>query len=92
MKTKIKSASAPQYLVKYRAFFRDSTDKKAHELKLTGWVKNLSNGDVELVACGDRDAIVVLTEWLWKGPPSAAVSNIHWEEIAWEDHSDFSIR
>lgn len=70
-------------------FFRDSTCKKARELQLTGWVKNLSNGDVELVACGDRDSIMVLTEWLWDGPPSAEVSNVHWEEIEGEDHADF---
>ncbi|AAO91484.2 acylphosphatase [Coxiella burnetii] len=73
-------------------FFRESVRKKAEELQLTGWVKNLSHGDVELVACGERDSIMILTEWLWEGPPQAAVSNVNWEEIVVEDYSDFRVR
>jgi acylphosphatase len=33
--------------------FRFTAQRLAHELGLTGWVKNLGNGDVELVAEGD---------------------------------------
>ncbi|MFW0097311.1 MAG: acylphosphatase [Coxiella endosymbiont of Haemaphysalis qinghaiensis] len=73
-------------------FFRDSTQQKARELELTGWVKNIPNGDVELVACGGRDSIMVLTEWLWNGPPSASVNNVRWEKIIWENHTDFNVR
>ena len=42
-------------------FFRDSVQKKARSLGLTGWIKNIHNGDVELIACGERDAIMLLT-------------------------------
>jgi len=72
-------------------FFRDTTMKKAHELKLTGWIKNLSEGNVELVACGDQDSIMILTEWLWEGPEKAEVSNVHWEEIPNEHHDSFKV-
>ena len=67
-------------------FFRDSARQKAEELTLTGWIKNLDNGDVELMACGERDPIMVLTEWLWEGPTSAEVSNVHWEEEEIDDN------
>ena len=70
-------------------FFRNGTCQKAQELGLTGWVKNLDNGDVELTACGERDPIMMLTEWLWQGPDTAEVSNVHWEEMPWEEHSEF---
>lgn len=73
-------------------FFRDSTQKKARELQLTGWVKNIPNGNVELVACGERDSIMILIEWLWDGPPAASVNNVRWENIALANHADFNIR
>lgn len=72
-------------------FFRDSAQKKAYELGLTGWIKNLDNGDVELVACGEKDPIMVLTEWLWEGPKNAEVSNVYWKEITVENHDDFAV-
>ena len=72
-------------------YFRDSTQKKAEQLGLTGWVKNLEHGDVELVACGSQDSIMILTEWLWEGPPLAEVHNVHWETIVWENHKAFAV-
>lgn len=65
-------------------FYRKTTKEKARELGLTGWVKNLDNGEVELLACGERDAVMQLTDWLWEGPERAEVSNVHWEETDWE--------
>lgn len=73
-------------------FFRNTTRQKASKLGLTGWIKNLSNGEVELVACGERNSIMIFTKWLWIGPPFASVSNVHCEEIPWENHIDFNIR
>ena len=70
-------------------FFRDGTIQKSQELGLTGWIKNLDNGDVELIACGSRDPIMILTEWLWEGPDAAEISNVRWEEVEWEEHGEF---
>lgn len=72
-------------------FFRDTAQKKATALSLTGWIKNLDNGDVELLACGARDPVMILTEWLWEGPESAEVSNVRWEEVDWESHDQFVV-
>jgi acylphosphatase len=72
-------------------FYRHHTRRKAQELGITGWVKNLANGDVELIACGDSEAIKQLTTWLWDGPSRAKVDNVVCEEIVNEVHEDFKI-
>ena len=43
-------------------FFRISTQDKANELNLTGWVKNIFNNAVEIIAEGDREELSKLTE------------------------------
>lgn len=72
-------------------FFRQATLEKATELNLTGWVKNTTDNMVELVASGDRDAIMLLTDWLWEGPSQAQVSNVQWEERPFEKFDTFVI-
>jgi len=54
--------------------FRASTQTKALELFLTGWVRNLPIGTVEVHAEGSRDSLDKLIKWCHKGPPSAKVS------------------
>ena len=60
--------------------FRASTQTKALELSLTGWVRNLSNGTVEMHAEGSRDSLNQLIKWCQTGPPSANVSrcDLNW--------------
>lgn len=52
-------------------FFRASTQKKARALGLTGWVRNLPDGTVEVLAVGPRPALEALLAWLHEGPPLA---------------------
>ena len=61
-------------------YFRASIKTKALELSLTGWVRNLSNGTVEVHAEGSRDSIEKLIKWCQKGPPLAKVSrcDLNW--------------
>jgi acylphosphatase len=61
-------------------FYRAATEQEAERLGLDGWVKNLGDGRVEVVACGEPAAVAVLTRWLWSGPPSARVDAVHVEE------------
>ena len=60
--------------------FRTSTQTKALELNLTGWVRNLSSGTVEVHAEGSRDSLNQLIKWCQTGPPSANVSRC---DLAW---------
>ncbi|WP_294946794.1 acylphosphatase [Sulfurivirga sp.] len=61
-------------------FFRASTQKKARALGLTGWVRNLPDGTVEVLAVGPRPALEALLDWLHEGPPLARVERV---DAAW---------
>jgi len=61
-------------------YYRAATVEQAVRLSLDGWVKNLADGRVEVVAAGQAAAVAELASWLWKGPPAAHVSAVHIEE------------
>ena len=63
-------------------FFRTHTHKKALELKLTGWVRNLDDGRVETFAEGPEEKLQKFVEWCHKGPPAARVEDV---EINWQE-------
>jgi len=64
--------------VSYRAY----TEQKAGELGLTGTVKNLPGGDVEIIAEGTPDDLEALQDWCRNGPPQAMVENVSTETQA----------
>lgn len=74
-------------------FYRSNTRRKAQELGLTGWVRNLPDGRVEIVAEGERGKLERLIEWCWSGPPLARVERVEskWEKPKGEFNS-FIIR
>lgn len=72
-------------------WYRASTEKKARELNLTGWVKNLSNGDVEVLACGPETDVQHLHAWLRRGPERAKVEKVVAEELPWQEHETFAV-
>jgi len=53
----------------FRAYTRD----EAERLGLRGYARNLDDGRVEVVACGDAHAVEALADWLQHGPPTARV-------------------
>lgn len=57
-------------------FYRQSTKERATALGLCGWVRNLDNGNVELIASGSQDQLNLLIEWCKKGPPAAVVNSL----------------
>ncbi len=61
-------------------FYRASTAERARTLGLTGYAKNLPDGRVEVLACGEDAAVEELIGWLWEGPPAAKVSGVEVEE------------
>ena len=60
-------------------YYRASTAKKAQSLGLSGWVKNLADGRVELFAQGPSEPLDKLITWCKKGPVLAKVSNLECE-------------
>jgi acylphosphatase len=61
-------------------YYRGATAEQAGRLQLDGWVKNLADGRVEVVAAGQPDAVAELASWLWEGPPAARVDAVHLEQ------------
>ena len=73
-------------------FFRDHTRRWASSLGLTGWVRNLFNGRVEVLVEGNRQEIETLISRLEEGPPLSKVEDVqvNWEEYKGE-FEDFEI-
>lgn len=62
--------------------FRASTRTEARRLGLVGWVKNRSDGSVELEAEGPDDMVAALIQWCHQGPPAARVARVAVDELA----------
>ncbi len=73
-------------------FFRESTRRVAESLGLGGYAINLPDGNVEVLVCGDADAIARLETWLHKGPPLSRVTNVLSEETECGERTGFVIR
>ena len=56
--------------------FRWACRDEALRLGLTGWVRNLSDGRVEVMAEGAETQVDALHGWLAKGPPGAHVMEL----------------
>ncbi len=63
-------------------FYRASTAERARALAVTGYAKNLPDGRVEVLACGEEAAVKELCDWLWQGPPAAKVEAVAIEDAA----------
>jgi acylphosphatase len=73
-------------------FYRATTREQAAALGLTGWVKNLDDGCVELVACGPADVVAKLEQWLYRGPDYARVDEVLVEDMAIQSFTGFQVR
>lgn len=61
--------------------YRASTCTEARRLGLVGWVKNRSDGSVELEAEGPPDMVAALIQWCHEGPPAANVARVEVSEL-----------
>ena len=57
-------------------FYRATCVRKAESLGLTGYARNLSDGRVEVLACGEGAALDEFIAWLWEGSPASKVSDV----------------
>jgi len=73
--------------------FRYFVVTQAQNLKLTGWVRNLTNGDVEVIAEGNAFDLEQLLSQLHQGPPGSHVISVNAEWLAAENNFTlFSVR
>ena len=73
-------------------YYRASARREAEVLGLTGWVRNLPDGRVELVAMGNEHALSRLQDWLWRGPSSAQVTEVRCESAEHTPLPRFEVR
>lgn len=71
-------------------WYRGSTQHQALELGITGWAKNLPDGRVEVLMCGDEEAVIQLETWLHQGPPMAEVESVDITEDIWQAFDSFT--
>ena len=72
-------------------YCRDFVVGEATALAITGWVRNRSDGRVEIMAEGTESALSTFAERLKQGPPLATVTavDVHTIETPAEVHYDF---
>jgi acylphosphatase len=62
-------------------YYRQSTKEKAIALGLTGYVKNLPDGSVQIMASGNTDQLLQLVLWCRQGPARAIVEEVQVETL-----------
>ena len=73
-------------------FFRDSTQRKAIGLGLTGSAINLADGSVRVIAQGNEAEINELLNWLQIGPEMSVVERVDEVDIGDDlEFNDFTV-
>ena len=57
-------------------WYRAATAEQARNFGLSGHARNLPDGQVEVLACGDEEGLIRLEAWLWQGPSAARVDEV----------------
>lgn len=63
-------------------WFRQSTVDKAVEVGVTGWCHNCSDGSVEALFQGEKEAVQQIIDWCHEGPKMARVDRV---DVEWPD-------
>ena len=72
-------------------FYRQTAREKATALGITGTVKNLESGEVEILATGTKDQLDAFLEWCGQGPPRAVVEKISYDQLSLKNFERFSV-
>lgn len=70
-------------------WYRRAAQEQALTAGVTGHAKNLPDGRVEVILCGEGEAVNAVVKWLWKGPPGAKVTHVELEGIEWREADTF---
>ena len=57
-------------------FYRATCVHRASSLGLRGYARNLADGRVEVLACGEEAALNEFIAWLWEGSPASRVTDV----------------
>ena len=92
-KTDLASVKAVVYGYVQGVFFRAFVSRQAEGLGLSGYVRNLPSGAVEVIAEGEKKRLEKLLDYLRIGPPAARVEKVVTEWAGYTGkYSGFSTR
>jgi acylphosphatase len=57
-------------------FYRGTAQRRAQELAIRGYARNLPDGRVEVLACGEAAAVQSFVSWLWTGSSASKVEAV----------------
>tara|TARA_B110000014_G_scaffold170281_1_gene120955 strand:+ start:265 stop:543 length:279 start_codon:yes stop_codon:yes gene_type:complete len=73
-------------------FFRQATKVVAIKNNVTGWVKNLENGEVEILLEGDDKNVNSVIDWCRNGPANSRVDEVKIEQQEFSgQYSNFEV-
>ena len=72
-------------------FFRASARYQAQSLGIRGYARNMADGRVEVLACGEPKVLDQLKAWLARGPDGANVTGVAYEPVAEQAFQGFTI-
>lgn len=74
-------------------WFRRFTQQQAEAHGVVGWVRNLADGSVEALLCGEEINVHHVEAWLNKGPELATVADVVADLCDWDErYTSFEIR
>jgi acylphosphatase len=62
-------------------FYRASVQQRAQELGVRGYARNLPDGRVEVLACGEPASVEAFVGWLWTGSSASKVTGVEVAEV-----------
>jgi acylphosphatase len=62
-------------------FYRATAARRAQELAITGFARNLPDGRVEILACGEDEPVQAFIKWLWIGSSACKVTSVETNDL-----------
>lgn len=66
-------------------FYRAEAKRKANELDLTGYIRNIPDGRVEILAEGEEKRLKEFIKWCYDGSDSAVVNGV---KVKWAEYGE----
>ena len=73
-------------------WFRRFVQEYAEARGVTGHAENLSDGSVEVLLCGEAEAVAEVQAQVASGPPAAEVAEVQWQQQQYQSATGFSVR
>ncbi len=62
-------------------YYRATAARRAQGLGVSGHARNLPDGRVEVLACGDQEAVLAFVKWLWIGSSASRVTSVEVTDV-----------